>query len=132
MSEAELLSTFLGYLSEIDAVLFGYVGLMSGFLVMSYLVAEKLPSALSAIVIFLFTVVSGVLIFRLVLLRRDSRALLRYIFEQKEAGSLDLPWFGLNSPLAQQVVTYLEVMATLGGFLGCVAFFLYRRRSGNT
>ena len=102
---------------------------MSGFLVMGYLVAEKLPTALATIVLLLFSVVSGVLIFRLVLLRRDSRALLRYIFEQKDSGNLDLPWFGVNSPLAQQIVSYLEVIAIVGGFLGCVIFFIYRRRS---
>lgn len=130
MSEAELVATFLDFLNEVDAVLFGYVSLMSGFLVMSYLVAHRLPKALAAIVLLLFSVVSGVLILRLVLLRRDSGALLQYIFSQKDAGNLDLSWFGMNSPLAQQIVTYLEVAATVGGFLGCIVFFVYRRRTG--
>ena len=71
MTEAELITAFQGYLGEINAVLFGYISFISGFLIMSYLVANKLSKFLSIIVLALFTTASGVLILRLLFLRND-------------------------------------------------------------
>ena len=68
MTEAELITAFHGYLGEINAVLFGYISFVSGFLIMSYLVASKLSRLLSTIVLVLFTTASGVMILRLLFL----------------------------------------------------------------
>jgi hypothetical protein len=96
MTEAELITAFQGYLGEINAVLFGYISFISGFLIMSYLVASKLSNLLSIIVLALFTTASGVLILRLLFLRNDFSSLYQYILQQIQAGKLELPWIGSN------------------------------------
>ena len=90
---------------------------MSGFLIMSHLLAQKIPRSLAVVVLGLF---SAVLMFRLYLIRTDTRQLMLYIHEQKHLGNLDLPWFGFNPTWA---------LAILGGFVGCIAFFFYRRKT---
>lgn len=128
MTEAELIAAFQGYLGEINAVLFGYISFISGFLIMSYLVAGKLSKFLSAVVLALFTTASGVLILRLLFLRNDFTSLYQYILQQTRSGSLDLPWIGTNPHWGTQLLTYLEVATLVGGFIGCIAYFLVQRR----
>ena len=129
MSEAELIATFQGYLSLTTQLVFGFISVMSAFLIMSYLVAHKVPRSLAAIVLGLFTAVSALFVFRIFLARTDIRSLVAYIFEQKELGNLELPWFGNNPSWSVEMAAYVEIAAMLGGFLGCVAFFLYQRKS---
>ena len=128
MTEAELITAFHGYLGEINAVLFGYISFISGFLIMSYLVADKLSKFLSIIVLALFTTTSGVLILRLLFLRNDFSSLYRYILQQTQSGNLDLPWIGTNPAWGTQLLTYLEVATLVGGFVGCIAYFLFQRK----
>jgi len=127
MTEAELITAFHGYLGEINAVLFGYISFISGFLIMSYLVASKLSKLLSIIVLALFTTASGVLILRLLFLRNDFSSLYQYILQQTQSGSLELPWIGTNPAWGTQLLTYLEVATLVGGFVGCIAYFLLQR-----
>ncbi len=127
MSEAELYSAFHAALGGANAILFGYISLMSGFLIMSYLAADKLPAVLASIVLALFSLVSGGLVFRMTLVRNNMEALLAYVVEQKALENLDLPWFPLN-PSVGIFVVYLEIAATVGGFVGCIVFFFYQRR----
>ena len=128
MTEAELIASFHGYLGEINAVLFGYISFISGFLIMSYLVASKLSRLLAAIVLVLFTAASGVLILRLIFLRNDFSSLYQHILEQARTGQADLPWIGTNPGWGTILLTYLEVTTLIGGFVGCVAYFLVQRR----
>jgi len=128
MTEAELITAFHGYLGEINAVLFGYISFVSGFLIMSYLVAAKLSRFLSIVVLALFATASGVLILRLLFLRNDFTSLYQYILRQTESGNLDLPWIGTNPAWGTQLLTYLEVATLVGGFVGCIAYFLFQRR----
>jgi hypothetical protein len=128
MTEAELITAFHGYLGEINAVLFGYISFISGFLIMSYLVAAKLSRFLSVIVLTLFTTASGVLILRLFFLRIDFSSLYQYILQQTESGNLELPWIGTNPAWGTQLLTFLEVATLVGGFIGCIAYFLFQRR----
>ena len=128
MTEAELISAFHGYLGEINAVLFGYISFISGFLIMSYLVAAKLSKFLSIIVLALFTTASGVLILRLLFLRNDFSSLYQYILRQTQSGNLEIPWIGTNPAWGTQLLTYLEVATLAGGFIGCITYFLFQRR----
>ena len=127
MNEAELIEALQGFLSETTQLVFGYITVMSGFLIMSYLAAHKIPRSLAILVGTLFTAVSGVLMFRLYLIRMDTQELIKYIFEQKAAGNLDLEWFGTSPAWAPTVLAAIEITAILGGFLGCLVFFVYRR-----
>ena len=128
MTEAELITAFHGYLGEINAVLFGYISFISGFLIMSYLVAAKLSKFLSIIVLTLFTTTSGVLILRLFFIRLDFSSLYQYILQQTQSGNLELPWIGKSPAWGTQLLTYLEVVTLVGGFIGCIAYFLFQRR----
>ncbi|HEY5647650.1 MAG TPA: hypothetical protein VIS76_16995, partial [Pseudomonadales bacterium] len=98
MTEAELIETFQNYLSLLDTELFGFISVLSGFIVVSYLVADKLTTLLTSIVITLYTLACGVLITRIVLLRRDFVELHAYIVEKQSSGTIDMPWFGTNPP----------------------------------
>ena len=129
MSEAELYSAFHDALGGASTILFGYVSLMSGFLIMSYLAAHRLPAFLASIVVALFSLVSGLLVFQIFLNRNDAQAIYSYMFEQKQAGNLDLSWLGIDASSAA-INQYLVVGVTAGGFLGCIAFFFYQRRAG--
>ena len=106
MTEAELIASFHGYLGEINAVLFGYISFISGFLIMSYLVASKLSRLLAGIVLLLFTTASGVLILRLTFLRNDVTSLYQYILQQVQSGQVDIPWIGTNPNWGTQLITY--------------------------
>ena len=88
MNEAELITAFHGYLGEINAVLFGYISFISGFLIMSYLVAARLSRFLSIVVLALFTTTSGVLILRLLFLRNDFSSLYQYILRQVDCNAI--------------------------------------------
>jgi len=132
MTEAELLATFQGYLTQIQTILFGYISFISGFLVMSYLAADKLSKLLTALVLSLFSVACGALIFRLFLARHDFSMLNQYILQRSQSGELNLPWFGANPPWAPQLLAILDIAITLGGFVGSVAFFFIQRRESET
>ena len=129
MTEAEAIAAFQGFLAQIYVLIFGYVSLLSGFLVMSYLVAHKLTSSLVSIIVALFTAVCAVLIINLQFLRNDFSSLNTYILEQMASGNLDLPWFGNNPSWASGIVTALLSIATVGGYFGCLVFFFVQRRS---
>ncbi len=131
MSEAELFTAFHAALGAAHSVLFGYISLMSGFLIMSYFAADKLSTVLAAIVITLFSAASCLMTFRIYLNRNDARAIASYMFEQKQSGSLELSWFGSNPPWTVGASSFLEVAVVLGGFLGCLVFFFYQRQSPN-
>ena len=129
MNESDLISAFHGAITINSDVFFGYVGLMSGFLVVSYLVADKLPKLLAFIVISLFTFVSLLMIFRLYLNGDAAAALLEYMKTNEALGNLDLRVFGNNPSWAGIVVPGLEILSTAGGYIGCVVFFFYRRKT---
>jgi len=127
MSEAELYGAFHDALGAASSIMFGYVSLMSGFLIISYLAAHRLPAILAALVVTLFSLVSALLIFQIFLNRKDVQAINAYMFEQKRSGNLDLVWFGTNPPWAVTVNQYLVIAVTIGGFIGCIAYFFYQR-----
>ena len=129
MSEAELYSAFHAALGGANTVLFDYISLMFAFLVMSYLAAHRLPPFLASVVIALFSAVSGLFIFQVFLYRNEAGEIASYLFEQKQSGNLDLSWYGANPTWAATTNLYLMVAVTVGGFLACLAFFFYQRRS---
>ncbi len=131
MSEAELFTAFHAALGAAHSVLFGHISLMSGFLVMSYLAADKLSTVLAAIVIALFSAASFLMIARVFLNRNDAEAIAAYMLEQKQSGSLELSWFGVNPSWTVGATTFLEITVVVGGYLGCIVFFFYQRGTSN-
>jgi len=130
VSEAEVVTAFVDWNGIYHQVLFGYVSLMSGFLIMSYLAAHKLPVVLASIILAMFSIVSAGLIFRMTLVRNNMEALLEYVVEQKALGNYDLPWFPLQDPSIGMFSGDMEIFATVGSLVGCMVFFFYQRRLG--
>lgn len=130
MIEIDLIAAFHGAVGLNGDTLFGYVSLMSAFLVMSYLASHKLPALLAWIVAILFSAVSALLILRLFLNGKDAGALLAHIQELQRLGEIDVGSFGTVPSWSAPVVVALEILTTVGGYLGCMSFFIYRRRMG--
>ena len=126
MSEAEAFTAFMDLADAFATQFYGYIGLLSGFLVMSYLAADKLPTTLVTIVLALFSIVSAAMVVRMTLISNNMNALRSYVVDQKAIGNFDLPWFPLGGVTAG-LAPYLELIATAGGFIGCIAFFFYQR-----
>jgi len=95
---------------------------------MSYLAADKLSRQLTALVLGLFSVTCGALIFRLFLVRHDFAMLNQFILQGSQSGELNLPWFGTNPSWGPQLLTILDVAIAFGGFVGSVTFFIFQRR----
>ena len=131
MTEAEAIEALTAYIGGVNDVYIDYISVVSAFLIMSYFAAHKLNKYLLCIVLILFTIVAGNLIFSLFLQNNDLDHLYAYIIEQKNSGAFDLPWFGMNQEWASPALTVLEVLSTLGGYIGCMFFFFYQRRHGH-
>jgi hypothetical protein len=127
MTEYEAVSLFFQISSESNQSVFGYVSILSAFLVMSYFAATKISKWLSCIILLLFSFVCFLIIIQINLARNDMANLYSYIFELKGGGALSLIWFGNNPQWAVGAITTLITGITLGGYIGCVAFFFYKR-----
>ena len=122
--------TFREFVGESNQLLFGYISVVSAFLVMSYFSAAKLSGLLAGIVLALFSAVAILLVFQIYLLNVDIDNLYAFIYSQKASGAYDLSWFGQNPAWAARVQTALQVLSTFGGYIGCMVFFFYQRRHG--
>jgi hypothetical protein len=128
MTEAELVAAFQGQITLTNQLFFGYVSLMSGFLVMSYLVASRISLLLASIAVVLFSIVSVLLTLGILLNQNDAQATMSYMLEQSTLGNLDMAWLGSNPAWAGQIMSLLYMAATIGGYFACVAYFFYSRR----
>lgn len=90
MSEAETLTAVQGFIGLTNQLFFGYISLMSGFLIMSCLVANKISIFLSAVAVALFSVVSALLLLGIFLSRNKAEGLLKHLRPQAQRGELDL------------------------------------------
>tara|TARA_R110000868_G_scaffold48908_8_gene158188 strand:- start:3390 stop:3794 length:405 start_codon:yes stop_codon:yes gene_type:complete len=127
MSEAELITAFQGYVSLTNQLFFGYVSLVSGFIVMSYLVADKISSFLAVIGVVLFSIVSALLLFGIFISRNNAEHLMAYLRAQAQRGEIDLAWLGANPSWAGDVMNVLYVSATFGGYFASIIYFFYSR-----
>ena len=125
MNETELVAAFQGYLSLTNQLFFGYISLVSGFLVMSYLVAEKISLFLEWIAVALFSIVSALLLLGIFLSRNNAEQLLTFMREQARNGELDMAWLGHNPQWAGDAMSTLYFIAAFGGYLASIAYFFY-------
>jgi hypothetical protein len=73
-------------------------------------------------------VVSEQIEFRVYLNGSDGAALMSHMMGQQDLGNMDFAGFG-SSPFGRApIVVALEMLSTVGGFVGCITFFFYRRR----
>lgn len=120
---------FGGYLDIANQLVFGYVSILSAFLIMSYFAANKLSKWLAALVLILFTTVCAILVMQLNFTRTDMGNLYAYLLTLEGA---DTEWFGNNPGWAPGILTTLLNFVTFGGYTGCIAFFFYQRAQKNS
>jgi hypothetical protein len=124
MTEYEGAALFLDYLNTSIQLVLAYISILSAFLIMSYFAADKLINGLMGIVIILFTLVCVMLIFQLNLTRSDMAELYAYLTQFSDTS---LEWFGTNPSWAVRTLTYMHYLVTIGGYIGCLVFFFWRR-----
>jgi hypothetical protein len=125
MTDFEILSLFGEFGTNIQDAFVNYVGVLSAFIVASYLVANKLTTRMSVVLIGLFSVVA----------LQQGAALLLYWGDQvgllaEMRGRDTLSWHGAHrAPPSIGLVFYATYFVTVfGGYVGALVFFLDRRR----
>jgi hypothetical protein len=131
MTEYEGVALFIEFVNISIQIVLAYVSVLSAFLVMSYFAAGKLHPWLIIIVIVLFTLVCLLLLAQLTFVRNDMGQLYQYLVAQSSDGTIDVPWLGTNPAWGIKVLTILHVLVTIGGYIGCIAFFVYQRRGSS-
>ena len=131
MNEAELVAAFQGYIGLTNQLFFGYVSLLSGYLAMSYLVADKISTFLASISVGLFSIVSVLLLFGMFLSSNNAEHLMVFMRVSAVTDKLDLDWLGYNPPWATDLMSVLYILATVGGYLASIVYFFYKRRHGH-
>lgn len=128
MTEYEAYDTIMSIASETFSLMFGYFSLVFGFLVMSHMAANKLSSSLVVVVLGLYTLASLIICMNFYALNVDLDNLYIYMLDQKQSGVYDLSWFGVNPPWVPRMLTGLQVLLGLGGYIGSIFFFMQTRR----
>ncbi|MDH3903261.1 MAG: hypothetical protein OEU84_03785 [Xanthomonadales bacterium] len=128
MTEYEAYDTIMSIASNTFNLMFGYFSLVFGFLVMSHMAANKLSSQLVMVVLGLYTLACAVITLNFYALNVDLDNLYLYILTQKQSGTYDLAWFGMNPLWVPKSLTVLQVILGLGGYLGSIFFFFYSRK----
>ncbi len=128
MTAYEAVSLFYELANTSTNLLFGFIGLLSAFLIMSFFSAGELSKILMAIVLALFSACSFLLIMQIQLVRNDMESLYNQILEFQSTGLESLEWFAMNSPSLVALISVALNLVTIGGYLGCIAFFFYKRK----
>ena len=132
MTEYEAVSLFSEFVGNLLQVLFGYISILSAFLVMSYFAASKLNKVLMVIVLTLFSLTSLMFIVQFNYIKTDMENIFSYILELQANGSGGLSWFGENPLWTVRFSTIVQNLVTIGGYFGCLGFFFYQRSRGQS
>ncbi len=128
MTEYEIMSLFSDYHDNTIQLVFGYVSIVSAFLIMSYFAADKLNKVHVFIVLVLFTGISFLLIAQINLTRNLMSELNSLLLEYPDSLVSDA---GAAPVVATALITTLYNLVTVGGYIGSMAFFFYQRRQGS-
>ena len=127
MTEYEAYDLLMNLSSGSFELMFGYFSIVSAFLVMSYFAAGKLSTAHSSILLILFTLSSAFIVINFYALNVDLDSLYVEMITKKNLGVYELEWFGNNPVWVPQMLTLLQTLIGLGGYVGSVAFFFFQR-----
>ena len=130
MNEYEGVSLVLEYTNTSIQLVLAYTSILSAFLVMSYLAAHKLNVVLTSWVLILFSMVCFLLIFQIFHVRNDLVHLVAYLQGKYVEDAKELPWYGHNAAWGALVVSILHYLVTIGGYFGCIGYFVYQRKRG--
>jgi len=128
MNEYEAVYLFRELIADLHQSMFGYIGLLSAFLVASYLIADKLSTVLTIILVTLYSLFALNFVFQFFMISTDAISLYDHILESKISGSYELGWFGKNPAWAGFMATSTRLGVAVGGYIGSLVFFYYQRR----
>jgi len=131
MSESEAFELVMLMASELSQLMFGYFSIISAFLVMSYLVSDKLSNIQSAIILILYTTCTSFIVLNIYALNIDLDSLYAEMLLKKESGEFRLTWFGKNPLWVPTTLTTIQVAICIGGYIGSVAFFFSKRTANS-
>jgi hypothetical protein len=132
MTGYEAVSLFFEIANTATTLLVSYISVLSAFLIMSFFAADKLSNILITIVLSLFSLTCVLLIIQINLTRNDMSSLYGYILELRNTGVNGLQWFGVNPSMFVDNVPFILNIITIGGYLGCIVFFFYKKNAGTT
>ena len=128
MTAYEASDLFTTYLNTYFEFMLGYIGILSAFLVMSFVASDRLSRVLSVFVTGLFTVVCAMLIIQINFIRTDMVGLNALLFEVKSLHPDSMSWFGNNPLWATNSLTFFTNTVLFGGYAGCMGYFFYQRK----
>jgi len=109
-------------------IVLGYVSILFAFLIMSYFAANRLNKVHVSIVLVLFTGICFLLVVQLNL-SRNLIAELNLLLQEFPNGLVSD--VGNAAVIATRFITFLYNLITIGGYIGCIAFFFYQRKHGS-
>ncbi|MFT7289216.1 MAG: putative membrane protein YkvI [Halieaceae bacterium] len=128
MSESEAFELVLLMASELSQLMFGYFSIVSAFLIVSYLAADRLSRLQSAIILILYTICAMYVVLNLYALNTDLDNLYAEMLTKKESGVYELAWFGTNPIWIPKSLTIIQVAIGVGGYVGSVIFFFSKSK----
>ena len=131
MSDYEMADSFSSMFSGLQLLFTSYVSIVFAFLIASWLVAHKLNWLLSAVSVFLFTLVSVYFIAFTYFVAQDMLNLGALIGQKVQAGESTLTWTGFGEewqdpPPLMKLLLFLEISA----YLAALLFFFYQKKTG--
>ena len=123
MNESEAFELVMLMASELSHLMFGYFSIVSAFLIMSFLVADRLSRLQSVIILILYTIFSVYVTLNIYALNIDLDSLYAEMLSKKESGEYGLDWFGSNPIWIPRSLTLIQISICLGGYFGTVVFF---------
>ena len=128
MTEYEAYDTLMSIAAQSYQLLFGFFSLVFAFLVMSHMAARKLSGRLSVVVLTLYSIACLIIVLNFYALNVDLDSLYSFMLAQKQNGTYDLSWFGLNPPLVPRSLSVLTLLLGVGGYFGSIYFFLHSKQ----
>ena len=134
MTDYELAELFALYFSLIQDQFINYATVLFAFLISGYLIASKLNSAMTVIVVAIFTGFAFDSISVIWFICNDVASLQVIMHERVLNGSEELmfmaaarPDFDTGSLL---IFTLTRVLTALGAYIGALVFFFHQRKAG--
>lgn len=127
MSEFEFHSLFVDYVNIAHTLLMNLVTLLSGFLIVSYLVAHKLNRTMARIVVALFTGAMLMMSVSMFFSWLDAAGIARQII----AFPSDWHFANRSGAIAPVLTGIVYLCASIAGYVAALAFFASQRKQVN-
>ena len=128
MTEYEAYDTLMSQAGNAYQLMFGFFGLVFAFIVMSHVAARKISGKLVSVIIAIYTLAVLQIVINFYVLNIDLDNLYAYMMQKKLDGTYDMSWFGSNPLIVPKILTVLQVLLGVGGYVGSIFFFFQSRK----